>query len=97
MPTEAEAFEELVLDGSDDDEDNNDDDVDKEDRLQRYLPDKHGIVYEHVDLEMDEETDRVHGSRKCPCRCHADPEAPKVFQDRLRHCIPCAKVIVNGR
>ena len=93
VPTDAEAFEEVTLDGSGDEEDG----ASAEDRVKRYLPDENGIVWEHVDLQLDEEEDRIHGSRKCPCRCHTDADASQLFQNRLRHCVPCAKMIVNGR
>merc|ERR1719431_1509910 len=65
--------------------------------MSQYLPDASGIVWEHIEIEMDEEKDRIHGSKKCPCRCHTDPEASQPFQNRLKHCIPCAKTIINGR
>ena len=83
----------MTLDDSEDDDDDDDDN----DRVNQYLPDENGIVWEHVDLEMDDEVDRLNGSRKCPCQCHTAPDAAQQFQNRLRHCIPCAKIIVNGR
>ena len=85
-PDDAEAFEEITLDGSED----------EDDRVGEYLPDENGLVWDYVELEM-EEKDRIHGSRKCPCRCHVDPEASQPFQNTLRHCVTCAKIIVNGR
>ena len=48
----------MTLDDSEDDDDDDDDN----DRVNQYLPDENGIVWEHVDLEMDDEVDRLNGS-----------------------------------
>ena len=74
-----------------------DNDGDDGEGSKRYLPDENGMVWEHVELGEEEDEDRLRGSRKCDCHCHTDADASQQFQSRLRHCVPCAKVIVNGR
>ena len=114
VPTDAHAYEEIKLDGSDEETTTTTTTMTTtttttttsssastascpDVRMSQYLPDASGIVWEHIEIEMDEEKDRIHGSKKCPCRCHTDPEASQPFQNRLKHCIPCAKTIINGR